>query len=416
MHSQSQPPNLKWEYVPRGTKTICPAPAFYFYGRILRNHLISSAQPFCSQTQIFLGFCAEVMAQWQGDTSTLRGGVQPARDPSAIIQALRNCLIEIQSSDKAPSGFDRALESLSTPDPISRAFLDAGVQVWYAYFVASDHIDAANLSPLDLQRVIAEVSKIEAHESVTRRIQCIFFRSDRAPKRRRILASNHVELPAPPTSPSPEPSPAKRPRVECEQHSPRHSTTGPDLHFANTDTMTLEDISDTPHGRQVSQLAAHPVDSKLPIFKINPDFEFAWPKAKNLPFVFPHYMCTTIDKRGDEASIMLSFPSHPALCRLVLDISATEVQHIAKELFGVHIREESGRRCAVFENGATMDINNSGTLKEGTAMPLDRLFGEMVGTACLSMEIWAATDLPARLTFMVDAEKLFLVHSQLWQR
>lgn len=173
--------------------------------------------------------------------------------------------------------------------------------------------------------------------------------------------------------------------------------------------------------------------SELTTFEIDPRYQRAWPKAKNLPFVFPHYMCTAIVKRADTASIMLSFATDPALCSLVFDVSAAEVQHVVKELFNVHIRLADGRQCVISEHGPTMEIEGSVTLKGGDSVAVDRIFGQMVGTAfryspqrmnelsmgemlskSVSMKVSAMADRPGRLNFMVDAEQLGLIYERLW--
>lgn len=169
------------------------------------------------------------------------------------------------------------------------------------------------------------------------------------------------------------------------------------------------------------------------LLNINRPSEHGSPRSKYLPRVFPHYMCTTIAKRVDEASLVASFQPHKGVCQLILDINATEVQHVAKELFGIHIRDLHGRRCAALEHGPTMDINVSMTLKGASDMVWEKLFGQLVTTAiqqstqrkkelsagvvlsdCVSMEIWTAVDNSSQLTLTVDAESLALVVRQLW--
>lgn len=171
----------------------------------------------------------------------------------------------------------------------------------------------------------------------------------------------------------------------------------------------------------------------LATFEIDPRYEYAWPKARYLPFVFPHYMCATIVKNAELAAIMLSYPTDPALCRLVFDISAGGVQHIAKELFGIHLQVIRGRRCIVFEYGATVEINSSVTLVGATVTSMDKLFGEMVGNAfrlspgrmeelstgemlskSLSMEVWSTSDRPSRLSLMLEAQQLASIYAKLW--
>lgn len=168
-------------------------------------------------------------------------------------------------------------------------------------------------------------------------------------------------------------------------------------------------------------------------FDINPQYHYARPKAKNLPFVFPPYACSAIVKDSGEAAILLSFPADPAGCCMTVDLMPAEVQHIARELFGIHVRESSEGKCIIFEHGATVVIKGSAVFKGADAAALERLFGQMVGTAfrlnpqrleelamgalksnCLSMEVWEKPDHPGRLTFIMDAENMSLVYQQLW--
>lgn len=170
------------------------------------------------------------------------------------------------------------------------------------------------------------------------------------------------------------------------------------------------------------------------MFQIDPEYQYAWPEAKNLPFVFPHYMCTAIFKTRDRASIMLSFPLNPAQCCLSFYISANEVQHIAKELFEVHFRVEEERRSVIFGNGATVEINSSIILRGAKNAVIDALFGPTVGEAfrhslprmtevsmgeilskSLSMEVWDRFDHPCWLTVMVDASWLSTIYTSLWK-
>lgn len=117
-------------------------------------------------------------------------------NPEKVKRALWRCLTEEQNTVKAPPGLDTALETLSSSDQISRAFLDAGFQAWYAYFLATDRDrglqeSIAQLSPSALHHIASDVSKIDAHDSVTRRIQHVLFGSDRSAKRCSGSSSPH---------------------------------------------------------------------------------------------------------------------------------------------------------------------------------------------------------------------------------
>lgn len=233
------------------------------------------------------------------------------------------------------------------------------------------------------------------------------------------LSSNNVKLVLPRDSLSPLPSPAKRPRLEDA---------------CRTDNMAREDITNTQEPLHLHQVTAEQIAPQVTDNFTWLDIAWGGPKCSNLPLVFPHYICTSIVKRDDEASITVSYPSDPALCELSLAVSATEVQHIAKELFDVHIREIDGRRSIVFDNGTIMMIDSSATLS-GAALPsLDKLFGPMVSVAvqrssrrmreysqglsrlsCISMKIWAAAGDPASLSFATDAAELANIQEKLWQ-
>lgn len=181
-------------------------------------------------------------------------------------------------------------------------------------------------------------------------------------------------------------------------------------------------------------LARHDETRELPTFKPILRYECAYPKAKNLPFIFPHDLCITIVKRDDQASLMLSLPPDPGDCRLVLDIRAAEVQYFALQLFGVRIRVQDQQRVVVFQNGATMGILGSAKLEDTNAETWDTTLGQVVTEAvrhspmrldeaskgailskCLSMEIPGAAECPARLCLMVQADRLSFVYQQLWQ-
>lgn len=118
---------------------------------------------------------------------TVPNGERPANLLAEVVEILRQYLTEVQDTSKAPSGFDTALENLSG-DGITRSFLEAGFQTWFAFFLAAERNPKLQHSveqlPLSTIRHIAkEASKIKAHPSMTARIQHILFGSNRGPKR-----------------------------------------------------------------------------------------------------------------------------------------------------------------------------------------------------------------------------------------
>ncbi|KAK4064205.1 hypothetical protein Purlil1_14116 [Purpureocillium lilacinum] len=217
---------------------------------------------------------------------SLPNGERPANLLAAVVEILRQYLTEVQDTSKAPSGFDTALENLSG-DGITRSFLEAGFQTWFAFFLAADRNPKLQHSveqlPLSTIRHIAkEASKIKAHPSMTARIQHILFGSNRGPKRCKVLEA-----------PRSEPRLLKRPRIEGMQqrHVPSSSS------FAGPQDMCINDAA------EIVQVEEHPgfvsgddhivpstshMETSATIdFDINPQYHYARPKAKNLPFVFP---------------------------------------------------------------------------------------------------------------------------------
>ncbi|RMJ02201.1 hypothetical protein CDV36_015532, partial [Fusarium kuroshium] len=317
-----------------------------------------------------------------------------------------------------PAGFDKAIESLTSSNRASSAFQAAGFWAWFAYFLATsrDNKIEQSLSQLSepaLQYVVTEVSKVKADPSLGTRFQHTFYGSNRALRRRRLFQASKIELPGQPSSsaseppfsspepnlsssppdsnrrsPSPEPNPSKRPRLEPSHHSgDRQIDTTRDIIpcLIDTDVQPLRDVSDTLAYRRASQeemeLTVYNETRELPTFKPNPEYQYAYPKAKNLPNVFPHDLCGNIVKRADEASLMVSYPSHPGQCELVVDIRAIEVQYYAFKLFGLHIRPEDQQRVVVSQNGATMTILGSLKLGDSSHLTWGDTLGDTISKA-----------------------------------
>ncbi|KAF4467288.1 hypothetical protein FALBO_5852 [Fusarium albosuccineum] len=380
-----------------------------------------------------------------------------------LVRALSSCLTEPQALNqlrRAPDGFDKAVETLHSSNGTSRAFQARGFWTWLAYFLATSRDnsieqDLSQLPSPTLQYVITEVSKVGADSSLVTRIQHTFHTSRRAARRRKLFQDNNIKLPDLPSSPaceppfsspephsppspresslqssSPEPNPPKRLRLDpLQQNQDRQIGRSRDIPPNSTGTDVLQQ-----GGVSGIRLARHNDVRELPIFEPIPRYERAYPKAMNLPFVFPHDLCTTIVKKDGRASLMISIPPDPRDCRLVLDISAEEVQYFASGLFGVRIRIRNQQRVAVFENGTTMVILCSMKLEDAHALPWNKTFGDLVAegvrqspmrldeasdgailSKCLSLEIPGTADCPARLCLMVQPDRLSLIYHQLWQ-
>jgi hypothetical protein len=161
---------------------------------------------------------------------------------------------------------------------------------------------------------------------------------------------------------------------------------------------------------------------------------FLSPSAKNLPFVFPQNACSMVVKSGSKASIMVTFPPDPALCCLMMDIAATEIEFVARELFGIRLRTENGRRTIVFDDAVIIDIQENVILRGAESLAWDRLFGQSIGNGlrrsprrldelskgilrsdCSVMDVWGPADHAGRLTFWVDAGILTWIYHELWK-
>lgn len=144
-------------------------------------------------------------------------------------------------------------------------------------------------------------------------------------------------------------------------------------------------------------------------------------------------MCTAIVKTGGRSAIQLCFPPDIRLCCLTLDVIPAEVHYIAKELFGVHVRERNKQRFVYTENGSAMEINGCLRLRMRVGTEISRLFGDQIGLSffhsllylkeleagetfsmALSMDVWAAEDAPARFIIMADPVRLSETRHRLW--
>jgi hypothetical protein len=159
-----------------------------------------------------------------------------------------------------------------------------------------------------------------------------------------------------------------------------------------------------------------------------------WPKAINLPRVFPSYLCGIIVKSAGRAHIRLLFPANPAECSLNLHISATQVPYVARELYGVHVNVENEKRFIITRDGVEIEIHGSFTLRRALNIPIPTLFGHQVGmayrrsprykeeqyngedlTRCVSMVVEGQANMPGHLRLMIDEENLTSIAEDLWR-
>lgn len=95
-----------------------------------------------------------------------------------LISVLIRGLTTERSPTRAPDNFDASLKAAcSEPDSsISRALLQAGFQVWFAYFLALQE-NARGLDPLlpeDVDLVTSQVSGVSPHRTVRQLFSHLF--------------------------------------------------------------------------------------------------------------------------------------------------------------------------------------------------------------------------------------------------
>ncbi|KAL7755475.1 hypothetical protein ACKLNR_014573 [Fusarium oxysporum f. sp. zingiberi] len=312
---------------------------------------------------------------------------RPIPDPNvnAAIQTLSSCLKESQSGSAlttAPAGFDDALYSLSSSDCISQAFQLKGFWTWLAYFLATKdtvNCDAlsqtlSGFSPDTLSYVAAHVSQVKAETSLTQRIEHTLWVAKRGSQRRAQLQQTGIlDFPPKPSitpsSPS-EPNPRKRPRIQSS-NCPNRTTdvTVQSSSYNMVSDTTQRDIASTvgnPSASQQNEEVETFDDTSLLTFNIDSRYTYAYPNAGNIPSVFNQDLGDIIVRNGYNASIFLSFPTDPSRCRLVLDIEASEVVHLAMKLYGAEIVkiEQERQRAFKLQSGANVEIMGTAKLRK----------------------------------------------------
>lgn len=234
--------------------------------------------------------------------------------------------------------------------------------------------------------------------------------------------------------------PSKRVRSDYEEHSrPSYLDTQPVIDFAGAEVLygNIVDVDATgqaasDHGRywpessNISPLVSTGSTEAWSKVVLEAGY-FGWPRALNLPHVFPHDMCTSIVKSNGLASVVLSIKD-PANCCMTLEISSTSVQLIANDMFGVKIRFLAQRRHVYFENGVTVHSPGILELRGANASKIDHILGGRVGKAfressrrveetllgeelssAVSFELDEKAESSGRLTIMLELEQSFMI-------
>ncbi|KUI63846.1 hypothetical protein VM1G_12025 [Cytospora mali] len=265
-------------------------------------------------------------------------------------------------ADRAPIRLDTALES-SCRQEAHNIWLEAGFQAWYAWFCVDSNTKAtlAELSSLHLSEIASFVCSIRPHETIQNLFEHLFYKSFRGDLRRRILASRGYSYPVPKETTSTVPAISLVPLQTPGNLTPAYGHRQPSI--VNDDNAPQPNTSGQPDNNQPDESRGQPVthDTDSPNDASQPpavDYnERSFPGAKYLPAIFPPQTCVAIVKTGRAASVrIVALP--PALqYSLELDIYASKVPYMARELFGVIIQVEDGRLYLGLDSGANASFD-----------------------------------------------------------
>ncbi|KAF2105291.1 hypothetical protein BDV96DRAFT_608356 [Lophiotrema nucula] len=108
---------------------------------------------------------------------------------------------------------------------------------------------------------------------------------------------------------------------------------------------------------------------------------YIWPTASYLGRVFPTYLTSVLVKTNGKAWLRASFVLDPARCELHFFVSSSEIQHVAKELFDVHIVTNGRLRGVLLDNDVCMKINGSLELSGLPPEKLKKILGTRAAEA-----------------------------------
>ncbi|KAK2036763.1 hypothetical protein LZ31DRAFT_560918 [Colletotrichum somersetense] len=337
---------------------------------------------------------------------------------------------------RAPDLFDEKLEIAvrESDSSFPRILLRAGFQVWFAYLVSQQR-DANGLHllpPTDLEVVTGAIARIHPHDTVRGLFSHLFHGTNpKRKKRRSLLESINVNVPEESTSADERPS--KRARTSIQDLA-IHPSGGP---MVNTDPSqrSATDTSNTEHGGQGGAASDfHSIYGSIG-FDFDSRSQLAWPSASYLWMVFPVYLASVIVKTENKAAwLRASFPGDFTKCELEFFISASAIQHIAKELFDLHIDIRDQQRGILLDNDVFVKVDGSLTLTGSPLGKVEKLLGvqatqayqispsrseelnngQAMKTNCLSMQLWPEIDCPSRLRLKVEVGKLTSITGQLW--
>ncbi|KDN60025.1 hypothetical protein CSUB01_10715 [Colletotrichum sublineola] len=356
---------------------------------------------------------------------------------SQYITQLTSSLTTPCSPTKAPDFFDRNLEAAinESGSNFQKILLRAKFQVWFAYFLASQRGTVSGLDclqPTELEFVTAQIANISPHHTVQQLFSHLLDGDDqRKKKRRSLLNSINVNIAEKPSSPNERPS--KRARISYQDLG-TYLSGGP---MVNTDPSqrSATDTYNTDHGDQGAAASQFHAIYGLIGFDVDPRIQVAWPTASYLGFVFPAYLTSVIVKTdGKTAWLKASFPVDFTKCELEFFISPSAIQHVAKELFDIHIATRGQQRGILLDNDVFVEVDGSLTLTGSPLAKVEKLLGALATEAyqisrsrsdevdngqtgkthCLSMQLWPELDCPSRLRLKVEVGKLSSMTERLW--
>ncbi|KAK3377674.1 hypothetical protein B0H63DRAFT_435878 [Podospora didyma] len=286
------------------------------------------------------------------------------------LEIFKNYLVLEWERTKTPYGLDESLESIAKNEPSSdpneaaqretaRIFLKCGFRAWLAHFLATHHqgyhykgqrseketINAFHQLPHeDRTNVAAAVASIDCHATVQAAIDKLMHK----PKRRRKFAQ-----------------PPLRPTSTAMTASTTATT-------ATTATATTAALETSSLGGSTTTLTPE---------------EQMCTRASFLGVmdIVPPYICGAISPKDGAADVTMSFPvirrnGLTPYCLVSMAIKATEVTHIAMQLFPIHIGMEDGIRYMVLSNGGRFyppSFHFQGSLESD----IDRLLGCTISKA-----------------------------------
>lgn len=158
---------------------------------------------------------------------------------------------------------------------------------------------------------------------------------------------------------------------------------------------------------------------------------WAFPCARNIPSFLPHHLCTSVVKTDLRAAIRIVFGRTPSQCCLELDIYASKVPYIARELFGEILEVEEQRLWVRRISGTSMSFESTtlhGADRKGAENLLgaifelvkaDSLYAEELDkgeprTSLVSLDIKGNAGDPSCLKVRSTAHTASIIARQLW--